>query len=62
MTNGSSVKFYYIYFKETNPEREMECIWTPVFTWQLLIYVTQLKYIGTTVTNMKIFCKKLWEY
>jgi len=26
MTNGSSVKFYYIYFKETNAEWETECI------------------------------------
>ena len=62
MTNGSSVKFYYTYFNETNPVRETECISTSVFTWQLLIYVTQLKYLGTMVTNIEIFCKKLWEY
>jgi hypothetical protein len=30
--------------------------------WQLLIYVTQLKYLGTTVTNSDKFSKTSWEY
>jgi hypothetical protein len=53
------LKSFIIYFKETNPELETECISTSVLKWQRLIYVTQLKHLGTTVTNVIIFWKKL---
>jgi hypothetical protein len=56
------LKSFIIYFKETNPDLETECISTSAFKWQRLIYVTQLKYLRTPVTNVITFWTNLRAY